>query len=328
LTHTLADWIGAHTRAFAFFGGVAALTVSDNLKSGITKACFYEPQVNRSYADMAKHYGTAILPARPNKPKDKAKVEVGVQVAQRWVIAKLRNRTFFSLSELNDAIRELVVQLNDRVTRHLGVSRRSLFEKIERGALKPLPAEPYVLAQWKQCRAGIDYHIEIKPYFYSVPHTLMRQVMWARYTQTTVEVLHGDSRVAAHPRVPANGKHSTLPEHMPSSHRRFADWTLERIKRDAAEIGPSATALVDAILRERPHPEQGFRSCIGIIRLATQYDRQRVNAACERALELGTRSYTSVKSILQNRLDRKRPASAADEPAIVHANIRGPNYYH
>jgi transposase len=303
--------------------------VSDNLKSGIIKACFYEPQVNRSYADMAEHYGTAILPARPKKPKDKAKVEVGVQVVQRWVIAKLRNRTFFSLSELNDAIRELVVQLNDRVTRHLGASRRSLFETIERAALKPLPAEPYVLVHWKQCRVGIDYHVEIKPYFYSVPYTLMRQAMWARYTETTVEVLHGDSRVATHPRIPANGrKHSTLPEHMPSSHRRFADWTLERIKRKAGEIGPSASALVDIILRERPHPEQGFRSCIGIIRLATQYDRQRVNAACERALELGTRSYTSVKSILQNRLDRKRPASAADEPAIVHANIRGPNYYH
>ena len=329
LTQTLADWIGAHTRAFTFFGGVTALTVSDNLKSGITKACFYEPQVNRSYADMAKHYGTAILPARPKKPKDKAKVEVGVQVAQRWVIAKIRNRTFFSLSELNDAIRELVAKLNDRVTRHLGASRRSLFETIERATLKPLPAEPYVLTQWKQCRAGIDYHIEIKPYFYSVPYTLMRQAMWARYTESTVEVLHGDSRVAAHPRIPANGrKHSTLSEHMPSSHRRFADWTLERIKRKAGEIGPSASALVDIILRERPHPEQGFRSCIGITRLATQYDRQRVNAACERALELGTRSYTSVKSILQNRLDRKRPEQAADEPAIVHANIRGPTYYH
>jgi transposase len=328
-TQTLADWIGAHSRAFVFFGGVTALTVSDNLKSGVIKACFYEPNVNRTYEEMARHYGTAILPARPKKPKDKAKVEVGVQIAQRWVIAKLRNRTFFSLSELNDAIRGLVAQLNDRVTRHLGASRRSLFETVERAALKPLPAEPYVFTQWKQCRAGIDYHIEIKPYFYSVPYTLMRQAMWVRYTQTTVEVLHGDNRVAAHPRIPANGrKHSTLPEHMPSSHRRFADWTLERIKREAGEIGPGAAALVDIILRERPHPEQGFRSCIGITRLAKQYDRQRVNDACERALELGTRSYTSVKSILHNHLDRKRPASAADEPAIVHANIRGPNYYH
>jgi transposase len=278
---------------------------------------------------MAKHYGTAILPARPKKPKDKAKVEVGVQVVQRWVIAKIRNRTFFSLSELNDAIRELVVKLNDRVTRHLGASRRSMFEQMERAALKPLPPEPYTFSKWKQCRAGTDYHVEIKPYFYSVPYTLMREKLWARYTETTVEVFHRDLRVAVHPRIPPDGrKHSTLPEHMPSSHRHFADWTLERIKREAAAIGPSASALVDIILRERPHPEQGFRSCIGITRLATLYDRQRVDAACERALELGTRSYTSVKSILQNRLDRKRPGQAADEPAIVHTNIRGPNYYH
>jgi transposase len=328
-TQTLADWIGSHTRAFTFFGGVTALTVSDNLKSGIIKACFYEPQVNRTYSDMAKHYGTAILPARPNKPKDKAKVEVGVQVVTRWVVAKLRNRTFFSLSELNEAIRGLVVQLNDRVTRHLGASRRSLFERMERAALKPLPPEPYTIAQWKECRAGIDYHVEIKPYVYSVPYTLMRKELWARYTQTTVEVFHDDKRVATHPRIPPNGrKYSTLPEHMPSSHRRFADWTLERIKREAAAIGPSTSALVDIIMRERPHPEQGFRSCIGITRLAERYGRPRVEAACDRALEIGSRSLKSVKSILQNHLDRKRPEQAADGPAIRHNNIRGRGYYH
>jgi transposase len=328
-TQSLSDWIGAHTRAFKYFDGVAALTVSDNLKAGITKACFYEPDVNRTYTHMARHYGTTILPARPNKPRDKAKVEVGVQVATRWVIAKLRNRTFFSLSELNDAIRELVAELNNRVTRHLGASRRALFDEIERSALKRLPVEPYVFEQWKECRVGIDYHVEVKPYFYSVPHTLLRERMWVRYTQTTVEVFHRDNRVAAHPRIPPDGrKHSTVPEHMPSSHRRFADWTLERIKRQAGEVGPNTSALVDIILRERPHPEQGFRSCIGIIRLAERYGRQRLDAACERALDIRARSYKSVKSILQNRLDRKRPASAADEPAILHNNIRGRNYYH
>jgi transposase len=328
-TQTLADWIGSHTRAFAFFDGVTALTVSDNLKSGIIKACFYEPQVNRTYTDMAKHYGTAILPARPNKPRDKAKVEVGVQVATRWVIAKIRNRTFFSLSELNEAIRECVNQINDRVTRHLGASRRSLFEEMERAALKSLPLEPYVFSQWRECRAGIDYHVEIKPYFYSVPYTLMREKLWARYTETTVEVFHRDNRVATHPRIPPDGrKHSTLPEHMPSSHRRFADWTLERIKREAGAIGPSTSALVDIIMREKPHPEQGFRSCIGITRLAERYGRQRVEAACGRALEIRAHSLKSVKSILQNHLDRKRPDKAADGPAILHNNIRGRDYYH
>ena len=328
-TQSLADWTGSHARAFAYFGGVTELTVSDNLKSGITKACFYEPQVNRTYRDMARHYGTTILPARPKKPKDKAKVEVGVQVVGRWILAKLRNRTFFSLPELNDAIRELIAQLNERVTRHLGASRRALFEQIERAALKPLPAEPYVFSQWKECRVGIDYHVEVKPYFYSVSYTLLREKMWVRYTESTVEVFHRDNRVAVHPRVPLNGrKHSTLPEHMPSSHRRFADWTLESIKRQAGEVGPNTSALVDIILRERPHPEQGFRSCIGIIRLAKMYGRQRLDAACERALDIRTRSYRSVKSILQNSLDRKRPEKAADEPAIVHSNIRGRDYYH
>jgi transposase len=329
LTQTLADWIGSHTRAFAFFGGVTAITVSDNLKSGITKACFYEPEVNRTYERMGEHYGTAIVPARPYKPRDKAKVEVGVQVATRWVIAKLRNRTFFSLFALNEAISELVAQLNNRVTRHLGASRRALFEEIERQALKPLPAEPYVFEQWKECRVGIDYHVEVKPYFYSVPFTLLREKMWTRYTEKTVEVFHHGNRIAAHPRIPPDGrKHSTLPEHMPSSHRRFADWTLERIKQQAGEIGPSTLALVDIILRERPHPEQGFRSCIGILRHLKAYGRERLEAACARALEIRSHSYRSVTSILKTNLDRKRPASAADGPAIVHDNIRGPGYYH
>jgi transposase len=328
-TQSLADWTGSHARAFAYFGGVTELTVSDNLKSGITKACFYEPQVNRTYRDMAGHYGTTILPARPRRAKDKAKVEVGVQVVGRWVLAKIRNRTFFSLPELNDAIRELLIQLNDRVTRHLGASRRALFEQIERAALKPLPVEPYVFSQWKECRVGIDYHVEVKPYFYSVSYALLREKMWVRYTESTVEVFHRDNRVAVHPRIPLNGrKYSTLPEHMPSSHRHFADWTPEKIKRQAGEVGPNTAALVDIIMRERPHPEQGFRSCIGIIRLAKMYGRQRLDAACERALVIPSHSYRSVKSILQNSLDRKRPEKAADEPAIVHSNIRGSNYYH
>ena len=327
-TQSLPDWIGAHTHAFNYFGGITALLVSDNLKSGITKACYYEPNVNRTYEDMAKHYGTAILPARPKKPKDKAKVEVGVQVATRWVIAKLRKRTFFSIGELNAAIRDCVEWINNRVTRHLGASRRSLFEQIERSALKPLSTTEYVFAYWKQCRAGIDYHVEIDKHYYSVPYTLMRQELWASYTATTVEVFHRGKRVAVHRRGPPNRGHTTLPEHMPSSHRRYADWTPERIKREAGEIGPNASALVEVILREKRHPEQGFRSCLGIVRLVGRFPRERVEAACERALAIGARSFTSVKSILDTKLDRKRPENAADGPAIVHDNIRGPTFYH
>ncbi|MGZ8402873.1 MAG: IS21 family transposase [Rhodoplanes sp.] len=327
-TQGLADWIGSHTRAFAFFDGVSAMVVSDNLKSGITKACFYEPAVNRTYAEMAAHYDTAVVPARPNKPRDKAKEEVAVQVATRWIIAKLRNRRFFSLGELNAAIAELVTALNNRVTRHLGASRRALFDDLERSALKKLPAEPYAYAEWKECRAGLDYHVEIEKHYYSVPHALLRETMWARITARTIEVFHRGKRVAAHVRSSSNRKHTTVREHMPSSHQRYADWTPERIQRQANEIGPKTSALVEIILRERTHPEQGFRACIGILRHAKSFGRERLEAACDRALEIGARSYTSVTSILKTNLDRKRPAPATDGPAIAHTNIRGSRYFH
>jgi transposase len=326
-TQGLADWIGSHTRAFAFFGGVPAMVVSDNLKSGITKACFYEPAVNRTYAEMAAHYDTAVLPARPYKPRDKAKVEVAVQVATRWIIAKLRNRRFFSLAKLNAAIAELVTALNNRVTRHLGASRQGLFVELERSALKRLPAEPYVYADWKQCRAGLDYHVEVERHYYSVPHSLLRETIWARITARTVELFHRGKRVAAHVRSSSDRKHTTVREHMPSSHRRYAEWTPERIQRQADAIGPKTSALVEIILRERAHPEQGFRACIGILRHAKSFGGERLEAACDRAIEIGARSYTSVTSILKTNLDRNRPAPATDGPAITHGNIRGPGYF-
>jgi len=327
-TQGLSDWIGSHARAFAFIGGVPAMVVSDNLRSGITKACFYEPAVNRTYAEMAAHYDTAIVPARPYRARDKAKVEVAVQVATRFIIARLRNRCFFSLFALNAAIAELVAQINDRVSRHLGTSRRALFEALERTALKSLPPEPYVFAEWKECRVGLDYHVEIDKHYYSVPHPLLREKVWARITARTIEVFHCGKRVAAHLRSSANRKHTTVREHMPSSHRRYADWTPERLRRQAGEIGRHTSALVDIILRERPHPEQGFRACLGILRLAKTYGRERLEAACSRALEIGARSYSSVNSILKNNLDRQRPATPADGPAIAHDNIRGSTYFH
>jgi transposase len=327
-TQGLADWIGSHTRAFAFFGGVSAMVVSDNLKSGITKACFYEPAVNRAYAEMAAHYDTAVVPARPYKPRDKAKVEVAVQVATRWIIAKLRNRRFFSLVALNAAIAVEVATLNNRVTRHLGASRRTLFMELERPALKPLPAEPYTFAEWKECRAGLDYHVEVEKHYYSVPHGLLREAMWARITARTVEVFHRGKRVATHVRSSSNRRHTTVRDHMPSSHQRHADWTPERLQRQADEIGPKTSALIAVIQREKAHPEQGFRACIGILRHAKTFGAERLEAACDRALEIGARSYTSVTSILKTNLDRKRPAPATDGPAIAHDNIRGPHYFH
>jgi transposase len=327
-SQTLPDWIGSHCRAFAFFGGVPRQTVSDNLKSGVTKACFYEPRINRSYAEMAAHYATAVIPARPRKPRDKAKVEVGVQVVERWILARLRNRTFFSLAELNQAIRELLEQLNRRVTRHLGASRRQLFDQLERPALTALPTEPYVYADWKECRVGLDYHVEIDKHYYSVPHRYLGYKLWARFTDRTVEIFAAGKRIACHLRGRANRRHTTLTEHMPSAHRRYATWTPERISRQAASVGANAQALTDIIMRERRHPEQGFRSCIGILRLAKSHGSERLEAACARALEIGARSYTAVASILRNNLDRRRPQKATDGPAIQHPNIRGPRYFH
>ena len=329
-TQSLPDWIAAHVNMFTFFGGVSSQIVSDNLRAGITRACFYEPLVNRTYADMARHYGAAVVPARPYKPRDKAKVEVGVQVVQRWILARLRNRRFFSLAELNQAIRELVVQLNNRVMRGWGTTRRALYEQVDLPALAQLPPSPYEYADWKRCRVNIDYHVELDKHFYSVPFRLIRTEVEARVTAKTIEIFHRGKLVATHlrnrrPHRPTT-RPTTVDDHMPSSHRRYRDWTHERILREAAAIGNDTTALVEIILRSRPHPEQGFRSCIGILGLAKRYDAERLDAACARALMLGTRSYSSVAAILKNRKDRK--PTEPEQPSLLHENIRGSGYYH
>jgi len=329
-TQTLPDWIGAHVRALAFFGGVPRQIVPDNLKSGVTKANWHEPTLNQTYQDFASHYGTAILPARPRKPRDKAKVEAGVLVVERWILARLRNHRFFSLTELNTAIGALLADLNDRPMRRLGISRRRLFEELDRPALEPLPSEPYVYAEWRLRRAGLDYHVDVDGHYYSVPYRLVKQQIEARITQRTIELFHKGERVACHVRGGARGRHTTVPEHMPSSHRRHAGWTIERIKRDAASLGPNTALLADLILESRPHPEQGYRACIGILRLARQYGAERLEAACTRGLEIGARSYGSISSILQNGLDRRPPSRTAEAPELPfdHPNIRGGRYYH
>ncbi len=326
-TQSLPDWIGSHARAFAFLGGAARQTVSDNLRAGVTRACLHEPLVNRTYADLARHYGTAVVPARPYKPRDKAKVEVGVQVVGRWVMARLRNRRFFALAALNAAIRELLEDLNGRTMRGFGRSRRALFEELDRPALVPLPDEPFAFAEWKRCRVGLDYHVEIGRHHYSVPSTLVRQEVEARVTDATVEIFLRGKRVASHLRSRAEGRATSVTEHMPSAHRRHREWTHDRIRREAARMGADAATLIDAILEERPHPEQGFRSAIGILGLAKRHGPERVDAACARAIALGTRSYGSVARILGNRAEALAPAPA-DAPALIHANIRGPAYYH
>jgi transposase len=256
----------------------------------------------------------------------KAKVEVAVQVVQRWILARLRNRRFFSLAELNGAIRELVEDLNDRLMRGWGTTRRALYEQVDRPALLPLPPTPYEYAEWKRCRVNLDYHVEIGKHFYSVPSRLLREEVEARITGKTVEIFHRGKLVAAHLRSLRAHRASTLPEHMPSSHRRYHDWTHERILREAKAIGDDTAALVELILRSRPHPEQGFRSCIGILGLAQRYDAERLDAACARALALGTRSYTSVATILKNRQEGK--PTETPQSSLLHENIRGSEYYH
>ena len=327
LTQSLPDWISSHVRAFSFFGGVARQTVSDNLKAGVTRACFHEPMVNRTYSDLARHYGTAILPARPYRPKDKAKVEVGVQVLGRWILARLRNRRFYSLAALNEAIHGLLDDLNDRVLRGWGRSRRQLFDELERPALVPLPHEHYEYAEWKRCRVNLDYHVEIAKHYYSVPHGLVRQEVEARVTARTVELFLRGKRVASHLRSTLPHRPSTVAEHMPSSHRRYRDWTHERIRREAAKIGPDADTLIDVILRSRPHPEQGFRSAIGILGLVKRYGQERVDAACARALLLNARSYKSVAAILKSGTDKAAASAQSSVPILFHSNIRGRGYY-
>ena len=328
LTQQGPDWIASHTRALAFFEGVPAALVPDQLKSGVTVSCRYEPGVQRTYEEMAAHYGTTVLPARPASPRDKAKVEVAVQVAQRWILARLRHQIFFTLDALNERIAELCDDLNDRVMRVYGVSRHELFERVDKPALRPLPTERFTYGTWKKARVNIDYHIEIEHHYYSVPHALAREEVDARITGATVEIFHNRQRVASHVRSDRRGKHTTTPGHMPLRHQKHLEWTPSRIMHWASTIGVATSQLVDAILRERPHPEHGYRSCLGILRLAKRYGDVRLEAACARAMRAGARSFRHVDSILKNGLDR---VVLVDEPGtdstVEHENVRGGGYY-
>jgi len=328
-TETLPDWIGAHVTALSAIGGVTKAAVCDNLKAGITKPSRYEPGINRTYADLADHYGFVVLPTRVRKPRDKGKVEVAVLIVERFVLAKLRNRRFFSLDELNAEIRVCVATINAKVMKKFAKSRRELLETIDRPALKELPGEPYRYAEWKRCGVAPDYHVEVDHHYYSVPFRLLRETVEARLTDATVEVFHKGIRVASHLRSSVRHRHTTIPEHMPSSHRRYATWTPQRMMNEAAKIGPATIALVEAIMKAKPHPEQGFRSCMGIMRLVRTYGTARVEAASRRGSDIGATTYGSIASILKTGLDKAYANSKApDGPPIRHANIRGRGYYH
>jgi transposase len=324
----LPDWIASHQRAFHYFGGVPELVVIDNLKSGVTKTCRYEPDLNPTYQDMATHYGTAVLPARVRKPRDKAKVEAGVLLVERWILAALRHRIFFSLAELNQAISDLLEKLNARPFKKLPGSRRSLFESLDKPALKPLPQAPYQYAEWKKVKVHIDYHVEVDRHYYSIPYQLAGKRLDVRFTAQTVECFHKGRRVASHRRNYRRGGFTTLPEHMPTSHREYLKWTPGRLLNWAAKIGPSTAGLASAIMESRAHPQQGFRSILGILRLSDTYGHDRLEAACQRAMAIKAMSFKSVQSILKNGLDR-RPIKEnnAESAPIRHPNIRGAAYY-
>jgi len=329
LSQNLPDWLGSHARAFAFFGGVPELVIPDNLKSGVSKPCRYEPDLNPSYQDLAEHYGTAVIPARVRKPKDKAKAEVGVQIVERWILARLRKQTFFSLADANATIRVLLTDLNSRPFKKLPGSRKEAFASLDRPALKPLPAQAYTFSQWKKVRAGIDYHVEIDGHYYSVPYQLRGKQLEARITSGSIECFQQRKRVASHVRSFEKGRHTTVSAHMPKGQQEYADWTPQRLIRWAAKTGPQTAAMTEAILASRQHAQQAFRSAMGLISLAKAYTPERLEAACDLALEGGATSYKSVKSILKTKLDQQpRQQNLPIVTPIAHDNIRGGHYYH
>jgi transposase len=328
-SQALPDWIGSHQRTFSFLGGVPEIVVPDNLKSGVSRACLYDPDLNPTYQDMAEHYGVAVIPARVRAPKDKAKVETGVLVVERWILAALRNRTFFALAELNQAIGKLLVRLNDRPFRKLPGCRKDMFTTLDQPALRALPGSAYTYAEWKKVRVHIDYHVEFERHYYSVPYPLIKKQLDMRITDNTVECFYQNQRVASHLRSFMKGGHTTVPEHMPKSHQQYSAWSPQRFIQWAEKIGPSTAGVITQALSSRRHLQQSYRTCLGILRLEKPYGDSRLEAACGRALLLGSYRYKSIESILKHGLDSK-PLPEQPELDIPedHDNIRGPSYYH
>lgn len=326
-TQTVPDFVGSHVRAFAYFGGVPKVTVPDQLRSAVRVPSRYEPTIARTYSELGSHYGTAIVPARPAKPRDKAKVEVGVQIAQRWIVARLRNETFFSLAALNKRIAELLEDLNARPMKKLGgVSRRDLFERVERAALLPLPNEPFVVSEWKRATVNVDYHVQLAEHFYSVPYTLVREEIEARLTATTIEIFYRGRRVASHARSIVRFRFTTDTAHMPEAHKKhFAG--ADAVIAWASSVGPMTEAMVNRILDAQPIREQGWRSAKGLQRLSGKYGDTRLEKACAHALHFGARSYKPVERLLA--LGREeQPLPDAKTKVIAHENVRGPGYFH
>jgi len=328
------DWINSHVNAFHYFGGVSEILVSDNLKSAVTKACRYEPEINTSYQHMASHYKTAIIPARPYKPKDKAKAENAVLIVERWIMARLRHTTFFTLKELNIVIRILLDDLNQRPFKKLPGSRLSQFELLDKPAMQPLPATRYEYIEFKLARVNIDYHLEFDKHFYSVPHHLVKHQVEIQATQEGVAVFFKGKQIARHARSYRQGSFSTDSLHMPQAHRKHKEWTPERLLNWAKDIGPNVVAVTQQIIDRKKHPEQAYRSCLGLLNLSKQYDAKRMDRACQRAMTIGSVKVKSISSILKQGIDQldlpleETQKTKTETSLNDHDNVRGSEYYH
>jgi transposase len=322
----LPNWIGGHVRAFEYFGGLVKVLVPDNTKTGVSSACFYEPELNPTYQALAEYYGLAVLPTRIQAAKHKAKVETAVRVAET-LLARLRKRQFFSLQEINDSLRPMLEELNSRVMEHLGKSRRQLFEELDRPALRPLPAVPFEMAEWKRARVGIDYHVVYNLHYYSVPYQHLHKEVQIRATAQTIEVYLKGERIASHIRDDKPYDYTTLPEHRPESHRAYLEWSPERFIRWAERTGPLTAEMVRRIMERRQHPEQGFRASLGLMRLGSRYGSERLEAACERALRFDLVSFRGVRNILESGMDKVKSEETPSRPEKPHGNLRGGRYY-
>ena len=324
---TMADWINSTVKALQFYGGVPQLIVPDNPRAMIADPNRYEPRANDTVQDFARHYGTSVLPARPYSPQDKAKVESAVQVVERWIMARLRHQQFATVQDVNEAMAPLLERLNARPFQKLPGSRASTFAELDAPALLPLPLQPYEIATFKTVRAHIDYHVELEGHRYSVPHPMVGQVLEARITSGTVEVLHRGQRIASHVRNSRRGGFSTIAEHMPAAHRAHMEWTPQRLIHWGQNIGTATAAVVMHLLEQQKHPEHGYRACLGLLSLAKRYGKPRLETACELALQLGACQYRHVRDILANNRDRTRQAAQNDWVSPTHAHVRGPAYY-
>jgi transposase len=326
---TSVSWLGSHCRAFQFLGGLSAVVVPDNLKPGVKNSWWYEPEINRSYQDFAEYHGIAVLPTRTQTPRDKAKVEKAVQEVERWIIAPLRHRTFYSIAEINEAIRSLLAELNSKTMRDYGASRQELFEQLDKPALKALPAVSYEFAQWKKARVHLDYHVELEKHWYSVPYYHARKEVWVKATERCVEVYENNQRVALHVRSRRQYAHTTLPEHMPPEHAEVKSWTAEKFTAWGKAIGPETHAFVVNLLTSKPFREQAFRAILGLQRLCERYTPPRIEASCKRANFFKLSALRNIRSILEKDLDGLTlPQLAAEQIVLEHANLRGPETFH